>query len=79
MPTDAYTECLDAMYRMRRFGIILGLSTITNILSGLGNPQHTFSAIHIAGTNAARIRSLPPWQQSCGLPDTVSGFTPHPT
>jgi len=51
MPVTAYTECLDAMYRMRRFGIILGLSTITNILDGLGNPQHTFSAIHIAGTN----------------------------
>jgi dihydrofolate synthase/folylpolyglutamate synthase len=51
MPTSAYTECLDAMYRMRRFGIILGLSTITNILEGLGNPQQTFSAIHIAGTN----------------------------
>ena len=49
--TNAYTECLDAMYRMRRFGIILGLSTITNILDGLGNPQRTFSAIHIAGTN----------------------------
>jgi hypothetical protein len=25
MPTCAYTECLDSMYRMRRFGIILGL------------------------------------------------------
>ncbi|WP_319408649.1 folylpolyglutamate synthase/dihydrofolate synthase family protein [uncultured Desulfosarcina sp.] len=51
MPATAYTECLDAMFRMRRFGIILGLSTITNILDGLGNPQQTFSAIHIAGTN----------------------------
>lgn len=51
MPTRAYTECLDSMYRMRRFGIILGLSTITNILDGLGNPHRTFSAIHIAGTN----------------------------
>ena len=51
MPANAYTECLDAMYSMRRFGIILGLSTITNILDGLGNPQRTFSAIHIAGTN----------------------------
>lgn len=39
------------MYSMRRFGIILGLSTINNILDGLGNPQHSFSAIHIAGTN----------------------------
>ncbi|BBO86634.1 bifunctional folylpolyglutamate synthase/dihydrofolate synthase [Desulfosarcina ovata subsp. sediminis] len=51
MPTPAYTECLDAMYSMRRFGIILGLSTTANILAGLGNPQQTFSAIHIAGTN----------------------------
>jgi len=52
MPTsDAYTQCLDAMYSMRRFGIVLGLATITNILDGLGNPQHSFSAIHIAGTN----------------------------
>jgi len=51
MSTNAYTECLDAMYGMRRFGIILGLSTISNILDGLGNPQRTFSTIHIAGTN----------------------------
>lgn len=51
MPSSAYTACLDAMYGMRRFGIVLGLSTITNILDGLGNPQRTFSAIHIAGTN----------------------------
>ncbi|PID40329.1 MAG: bifunctional tetrahydrofolate synthase/dihydrofolate synthase [Proteobacteria bacterium] len=39
------------MYGMRRFGIILGLETIGTILEGLGNPQDTFSAIHIAGTN----------------------------
>ena len=51
MPTNAYTACLDAMYGMRRFGIVLGLSTITNILDGLGNPQNRFSTIHIAGTN----------------------------
>lgn len=51
MPTDAYSACLDAMYGMRRFGIVLGLSTISNILDGLGNPQRRFSSIHIAGTN----------------------------
>jgi dihydrofolate synthase/folylpolyglutamate synthase len=51
MPTSAYTECLESMYGMRRFGIILGLSTITNILEGLDNPHRKFSAIHIAGTN----------------------------
>jgi dihydrofolate synthase/folylpolyglutamate synthase len=39
------------MYALRRFGIILGLDTIKNILSALGNPQNDFSSIHIAGTN----------------------------
>ncbi len=39
------------MYGLRRFGIVLGLSTIRNILNGLENPQRRFSTIHIAGTN----------------------------
>lgn len=39
------------MYGFRRFGIKLGLSTIKNILAGLGNPQNTFACIHVAGTN----------------------------
>ncbi len=51
MPTRAYTECLNSMYGMRRFGIVLGLDTTMNILDGLGNPQNTFATIHIAGTN----------------------------
>ncbi len=51
MPSNAYTACLDAMYSMRRFGIVLGLSTITQILDGLGNPQSRFAIIHVAGTN----------------------------
>ncbi|UCE53384.1 MAG: bifunctional folylpolyglutamate synthase/dihydrofolate synthase [Desulfobacterales bacterium] len=39
------------MYGLRRFGIKLGLSTIKNILNGLGNPQDNFQCIHVAGTN----------------------------
>jgi dihydrofolate synthase/folylpolyglutamate synthase len=39
------------MYGLRRFGIKLGLSTIQQILSGLGNPQHRYASIHVAGTN----------------------------
>jgi len=39
------------MYRLRRFGIKLGLDTIHRILEGLGNPQNTFRCIHVAGTN----------------------------
>jgi dihydrofolate synthase/folylpolyglutamate synthase len=39
------------MYGLRRFGIILGLETIKNILNALGNPQNKFSCVHVAGTN----------------------------
>jgi dihydrofolate synthase / folylpolyglutamate synthase len=39
------------MYGLRRFGIKLGLSTIQQILSGLGNPQRRYACIHVAGTN----------------------------
>jgi dihydrofolate synthase/folylpolyglutamate synthase len=42
---------LAALYRLRRFGIKFGLSTISRLLRGLGNPQDRFSSIHVAGTN----------------------------
>ena len=46
-----YENCLDRMYRLRRFGIKLGLDTINRILEGLGSPQKKFKCIHVAGTN----------------------------
>ena len=48
---DSYSNCLNTIYNLRRYGIILGLSTIRKILQGLGNPQDTFNSIHVAGTN----------------------------
>lgn len=51
MENKAYNDCLNSMYSLRRFGIKLGLSTIRNILSALGNPQNNYSCIHVAGTN----------------------------
>lgn len=48
---DSYNDCLDTIYSLRRYGIILGLDTIGTILQGLGNPQDTFNSIHVAGTN----------------------------
>ncbi|MFO7667464.1 MAG: folylpolyglutamate synthase/dihydrofolate synthase family protein [Desulfobacterales bacterium] len=51
MGDKAYKDCLKSMYSLRRFGIKLGLSTIKNILSALGNPQNNYSCIHVAGTN----------------------------
>lgn len=46
-----YDRCLDTMYSLGRFGIVLGLSTMQNILDKLGNPQNNFKCIHLAGTN----------------------------
>lgn len=46
-----YERCLDTMYKLGRFGIILGLDTMTGILGRLGNPEKSFTAIHVAGTN----------------------------
>ncbi len=51
MNKEAYNTCLEALYGLGRFGIILGLSTIRTVLEGLGNPQEGFSCIHVAGTN----------------------------
>jgi dihydrofolate synthase/folylpolyglutamate synthase len=42
---------LSALYRLRRFGIKLGLATVSRLMRGLGSPQDRFSSIHIAGTN----------------------------
>ena len=39
------------MYGLHRFGIKLGLETIGNILSAIGNPHKQLKIIHIAGTN----------------------------
>ena len=46
-----YQACLEEMFGLARFGIVLGLDTIRNILDGLGNPQDSYACIHIAGTN----------------------------
>ncbi len=51
MKTITYTECLKRMYSLGRFGIKLGLNTISGILANLGSPEQTFKTIHIAGTN----------------------------
>ncbi len=51
MSENDYSKCLDEMFSLRRYGIVLGLDVIESILDRLGNPQKRFSAIHIAGTN----------------------------
>jgi len=46
-----YQQCLEEMYGLRRFGIVLGLDVISGMLENLGNPHRQFTCIHIAGTN----------------------------
>lgn len=49
--SNAYTVCLNRLYRLRRFGIKLGLDVIAGLLAHLDNPQHHYHCIHVAGTN----------------------------
>ncbi len=51
MKNDPYARCLEQMFRLRRFGIKLGLDLIGTILDRLGNPHTRYRTIHIAGTN----------------------------
>ena len=50
-PAGNYEKCLEELYSLGRFGIILGLSTIKKVLKRLGSPQNQFLSIHIAGSN----------------------------
>ncbi|MEJ2154693.1 MAG: bifunctional folylpolyglutamate synthase/dihydrofolate synthase [Desulfobacteraceae bacterium] len=51
MPKSKYEKSLSAMFKLRRFGIKLGLDAINAVLADLGHPQNHYRIIHIAGTN----------------------------
>jgi dihydrofolate synthase/folylpolyglutamate synthase len=42
---------LQALYRLRRFGIKLGLGPMSRLMRGLGDPHRAYPSIHVAGTN----------------------------
>jgi dihydrofolate synthase/folylpolyglutamate synthase len=46
-----YSETLDYLYGLEKFGILFGLDNVRWILSLIGNPQDSFRTVHIAGTN----------------------------
>jgi dihydrofolate synthase / folylpolyglutamate synthase len=48
---ERYEETIRFLYSLERFGILLGLENITGLLQDLGNPQHTFPSVHVAGSN----------------------------
>ncbi len=46
-----YTECLNYIHSLMRFGSRPGLERISDLLHRLGNPQEKLNVIHVAGTN----------------------------
>jgi len=46
-----YTEALDYIYDLTKYGIKLGLKNINYLLSLLGEPHKKLKVIHVAGTN----------------------------
>jgi dihydrofolate synthase/folylpolyglutamate synthase len=48
---NKYDETVRFLCSLERFGILLGLENITNLLEKLGNPQKSFPVVHVAGSN----------------------------
>lgn len=46
-----YTESINYLYGLQKYGIKLGLERTRMIMTALGNPQDKFRSVHIAGTN----------------------------
>jgi dihydrofolate synthase/folylpolyglutamate synthase len=46
-----YDETIGYLYGLQQYGMKFGLDNITKLLSAAGNPQKTFRAIHVGGTN----------------------------
>ena len=46
-----YTECLNYIHSLMRFGSRPGLERISELLHRLGDPQEKLNIIHVAGTN----------------------------
>jgi dihydrofolate synthase/folylpolyglutamate synthase len=50
-PASDVAELAARLRPLRRFGVNLGLSRITRLLSALGDPQTQVPVVHVAGTN----------------------------
>jgi dihydrofolate synthase/folylpolyglutamate synthase len=58
-----YRETTAYLYGLQQYGMKFGLDNIAKLLSAAGNPQKTFRAVHVGGTNgkgstAAMIESI---------------------
>lgn len=50
MVDEEYAGTLRRLYALRRFGMRPGLETIRALLHGLGDPQESFTALHLTGS-----------------------------
>ena len=48
---NGYSETLDYLYGLEKFGMVFGLDNIRWILSLIDNPQDAVKTVHVAGTN----------------------------
>ena len=48
---DSLEQLLNRLYARQNFGIKMGLEVTQALLERLGNPEKSFAAIHVAGTN----------------------------
>lgn len=46
-----YSDAIDYLFGLQKFGIKLGLCNITMLLERLGNPHHRLRCVHVAGSN----------------------------
>ena len=46
-----YEEAMNFIHNTNKFGSVLGLDNIRELLERLGNPQDQLKVVHIAGTN----------------------------
>ncbi len=47
----SYSETINYLYSLQKFGLKMGLSNTESLLKILGNPEKDFLSIHVAGTN----------------------------
>lgn len=50
-PAKSYTQALQELTSALRFGIVPMLESVSDMLRVLGNPDHAYKSIQIAGTN----------------------------
>ncbi|MBE0426260.1 MAG: bifunctional folylpolyglutamate synthase/dihydrofolate synthase [Nitrospirae bacterium] len=47
----SYSETINYLYNLRKYGIKFGLENITQLMSAFANPHLSFLSVHVAGTN----------------------------